>query len=360
VRPFVREDTPKIALTHVRVIDGTGTAARADQTLLIEDGKIAAMGDAATTRIPDGTKTLDLTARTVIPGLVGMHDHMYYPSPGRSLPLYPEHASSFPRLYLAGGVTSIRTTGSIETYTDLELKLAIDQGKMAGPRIHVTGPYLEGKGSFTPQMRQLTDAEDARHNHRRIGLSSDEPTLPVGKSKKQFILSSNNIGSSESRSSRTRGDRWQPDCLSGAIQNSWTESYSSLQLRNAKNMLQLESIPRGTWFRSRSTGIGLWKMYYRDTFLFCSACMSHLAATRNAQYGKRQRFGTMALGHRAYLAWLSQFRRLRLRYEKRADMYEALLSLACALICWNFLQSYFRDPGAIAKTTRGHICYPTH
>src|SRR5207245_4088454 len=65
VRPFVREDTPKIALTHVRVIDGTGTAARADQTLLIEDGKIAAMGDAATTRIPDGTKTLDLTARTV-------------------------------------------------------------------------------------------------------------------------------------------------------------------------------------------------------------------------------------------------------------------------------------------------------
>src|SRR4029077_4765841 len=114
------------------------------------------------TKIPDGTKTLDLTDRTVIPGLVGMHDHMYHPSPGRSLPLYPEHASSFPRLYLAGGVTSIRTTGSIETYTDLELKLAIDQGKMPGPRIHVTGPYLEGKGSFTPQMRQLTDAEDAR------------------------------------------------------------------------------------------------------------------------------------------------------------------------------------------------------
>jgi len=162
VRPFVREDAPKIALTHVRVIDGTGAAARADQTLLIEDAKIAALGDAASTKIPDGTKTLDLTDRTVIPGLVGMHDHMYYPSPGRSLPLYPEHASSFPRLYLAGGVTSIRTTGSIETYTDLELKLAIDQGKMAGPRIHVTGPYLEGKGSFTPQMRQLTDAEDAR------------------------------------------------------------------------------------------------------------------------------------------------------------------------------------------------------
>jgi imidazolonepropionase-like amidohydrolase len=162
VRPFVREDAPRIALTHVRVIDGTGAAARADQTLLIQDGKIAAMGDAATTKILDGTKTIDLTDRTVIPGLVGMHDHMYYPSPGRSLPLYPEHASSFPRLYLAAGVTSIRTTGSIETYTDLELKLAVDQGKMAGPKIHVTGPYLEGQGAFTSQMHQLTDAEDAR------------------------------------------------------------------------------------------------------------------------------------------------------------------------------------------------------
>src|SRR5437870_12340647 len=65
VRPFVREDTPKIALTHVRVIDGTGTAERADQTLLIEDGKIAAMRDAATTRHPDATKTLNPTAHTV-------------------------------------------------------------------------------------------------------------------------------------------------------------------------------------------------------------------------------------------------------------------------------------------------------
>src|SRR5260221_13033319 len=100
------------------------------------------MAAPATTKIPDGPKTIDLTDRTVIPGLVGMHDHMYYPSPGRSLPLYPEHATSFPRLYLAGGVTSIRTTGSIETYTELELKLAIEQGKIAWVKISVTGPEL--------------------------------------------------------------------------------------------------------------------------------------------------------------------------------------------------------------------------
>jgi imidazolonepropionase-like amidohydrolase len=162
VRAFVKEDAPVIALTHARVIDGTGTAARADQTLVIREGKIAALGDAAGTKIPEGAKVLDLAGRTVIPGLVGMHDHMYYPAPGGSPPLYPQHAASFPRLYLAGGVTSIRTTGSIEPYADLELKRAIDDGKMAGPKIHVTGPYLEGQGAFTLQMHQLKDAEDAR------------------------------------------------------------------------------------------------------------------------------------------------------------------------------------------------------
>ena len=162
VAPFVKEDAPTIALTHVRVIDGTGAPARADQTLVIANGKIAALGDAATTKIPDGAKVLDLSGRSIMPGLVGMHDHMYYPAPLGGLPMYPEHASSFPRLYLAGGVTSIRTTGSLEPYADLQLKEAIDKGHLVGPKIHVTAPYFEGQGAFAIQMHQLKDAEDAR------------------------------------------------------------------------------------------------------------------------------------------------------------------------------------------------------
>ena len=161
VSAFVKEDAPVVALTHVRVIDGTGAAALSDQTIIIADGTITAIGDPAGIAIPNGTKVLDLSGRTVIPGLVGMHDHMFYPSPG-GIPLYPEHASSFPRLYLAGGVTSIRTTGSLEPYTDIELKKAIDSGKLVGPKIHVTGPYLEGPGAFALQMHQLRDVEDAR------------------------------------------------------------------------------------------------------------------------------------------------------------------------------------------------------
>jgi len=162
VRAFVKEDAPVIALTHVRVIDGTGAAPRAGQTLVLAGGKIAALGDDARVRIPDGAKVLDLAGHTVIPGLVGMHDHMYYIAPGSPPALYPEHAHSFPRLYLAGGVTTIRTTGSIEPYTDLELKRQIDAGDVPGPRMHVTGPYLEGQGAYTPQMHQLKDADDAR------------------------------------------------------------------------------------------------------------------------------------------------------------------------------------------------------
>jgi len=52
VRAFVKEDAPVLALTHVRVIDGTGAAARADQTLVIRAGKISAIGDAASAKFP--------------------------------------------------------------------------------------------------------------------------------------------------------------------------------------------------------------------------------------------------------------------------------------------------------------------
>src|SRR5258708_37418910 len=161
VRAFVKEDAPVVALAHVRVIDGPGAAPRGDQRGVVAEGKIAAVDAAATTKIPNDAKVLDLSGYTVIPGLVGMHDHMYYPAPGGP-PLYPEHAASFPRLYLAGGVTSIRTTGSVEPYTDLELKRAIDEGKTAGPKMHAAGPSLWGEGSVPLQMHQLKDAEDAR------------------------------------------------------------------------------------------------------------------------------------------------------------------------------------------------------
>ncbi len=163
VREFVKVSAPVIALTHVRVIDGTGSPAHEDQTIVISGDKIEMIGDASTTAAPAGAQVLDLSGKTVIPGLVGMHEHLFYPAGGRrAVALYNEMGFSFPRLYLACGITSMRTTGSIQPYTDLELKKLIDSGKLAGPKMHITAPYLEGPGSFTPVMHELTGPDDAR------------------------------------------------------------------------------------------------------------------------------------------------------------------------------------------------------
>lgn len=160
---YVKYAQPVLAITHVRVIDGNGSRAKDDQTVLLRDGFIAAVGSRV--KVPRDATVIDGKGRTLMPGLVGMHDHMFYPAPKvnpeAKEAIYPEQASSFPKLYLAGGVTSIRTTGSTEPYTDLELKKAIDTGRIPGPKMHTTGPYLEGKGSFTPQMHELADATDA-------------------------------------------------------------------------------------------------------------------------------------------------------------------------------------------------------
>lgn len=159
-REFVSVDAPVVALTHVRVIDGTGAKALADQTIIIRGGKIQSIEASASAQIPAEAKVIDLQGRTVLPGLVMLHEHMFYPT--GKLVLFNEQGWSFPRLYLACGITSLRTAGSVEPYTDLNLKRLIDGGKIPGPKMHVTGPYLDGEGSFATQFHVLTGPDDAR------------------------------------------------------------------------------------------------------------------------------------------------------------------------------------------------------
>ena len=158
VTAFVKVNGPTVALTHVRIIDGTGAAPHEDQTIVLSNGNISSIADSQSASIPQDAKTLDLHDHTVIPGMVGMHDHLFYPMGDA---IFGEMGFSFPRLYLAAGVTTIRTGGSLEPYTDLEIKRAIDSGKMPGPHMHVTGPYLEGKGTFALQLFQLSGPDEA-------------------------------------------------------------------------------------------------------------------------------------------------------------------------------------------------------
>lgn len=164
--PYTRENAPVLVLDHVTVIDGTGAAPQADMRIVVDHGKIAAVEKASVGRtMPAGAKVLDLTGKTVIPGLVGMHEHLFYSEPTSSTlrgRVGGELVDTAPRLYLAAGVTTARTTGSIEPYTDLNIKKDIDAGKVPGPKLDVTGPYLEGNPPLIEQMHILTGPEDAR------------------------------------------------------------------------------------------------------------------------------------------------------------------------------------------------------
>jgi enamidase len=167
VRAYIKVDAPVVALTNVRVIDGTGAPARPNQTIIIRNGTIDRIGDSASVAAPAGATTLDLSGRSVIPGLVMVHEHLYYPTgPG----VYGQLGESFSRLYLAGGVTTMRTGGNVNGFMDLKLKRLIDSGQKAGPAIDATAPYLNGVNTFS-QMRDLKGPEDVR---RQVAYWADE------------------------------------------------------------------------------------------------------------------------------------------------------------------------------------------
>ena len=159
VRQFVRSDAAVIALTNARVIDGTGAPARDGQTLVIRDGRIAALGATGSVAVPAGAETIDLAGKSVLPGLVMLHEHLYYPTgPG----MYGQLALSFLRLYLAGGVTTMRTGGNLNGYADINFKRGIDSGVVAGPAMDATAPYLNGGPFPLRQVRILKGPDDAR------------------------------------------------------------------------------------------------------------------------------------------------------------------------------------------------------
>ncbi len=168
-RAFVTVDAPVVAFTHARVIDGTGAPPRADETVVVRNGVIAASGDAATTAVPSGAHVIDLSGKTLLPGLVMLHEHMFYPAGGGGA--YNDLIYSFPRLYLAGGVTTMRTGGNMAGYTDFNVKRMIDAGQMPGPKMDATGPYLEGPGLPIPSVKALRDVADAR---RMVNYWADE------------------------------------------------------------------------------------------------------------------------------------------------------------------------------------------
>jgi imidazolonepropionase-like amidohydrolase len=159
-RQYVSVADSVVALTNVTVIDGTGAGPRANQTIVIRNGTIADVGASASVRVPAGARTIEARGHTVIPGLVGMHDHLFYTAAGGRA---AQMSFTGPRLYLGSGVTTIRTTGGRAPYAEISTKEAIDAGRIPGPRVHLTAPYITGgTAGSAGSMASVTSPEAAR------------------------------------------------------------------------------------------------------------------------------------------------------------------------------------------------------
>ena len=149
---------PLITLTHVSIMDRPGGPPLENQTVILHDGKTAHLGAENTTPIADGAAIRDLTGKTILQNLVMAPEHIDYSSMIEGPFHMNEMESSLPKFYLATGVTSARTIGSLETYTDLPAKTDVDAGKIPGPKHHLTAPYVDGAAKSISQLHGVKRA----------------------------------------------------------------------------------------------------------------------------------------------------------------------------------------------------------
>ena len=178
---FISEKSPVIAFTNARLIDGTGAAVKENQTVVIRDGRITKIGRDGQVNIPKDAKQISLKGKSLLPGWVMLHEHLFYGG-SHKYPFTPKYANqvfiqqsvNYPRLFLAAGVTSARTVGSIKPYNDLSIKRAIDEGDLVGPDFDLTAPFLTGP-THSLEMYPLKNTKEVRETVRywaRLGFTS--------------------------------------------------------------------------------------------------------------------------------------------------------------------------------------------
>jgi len=161
---FIAFDTNSVAITGATVVDGSGAPPRRGMTILIRDGRFTAVGKDGDVRVPSDARMIDARGKSVVPGMVFMHEHLFYPTGGPSEAIYNPQFISFPRLYLAFGITTARTAGSVNYDGELSLKRYIDTGMSVGPRLILYAPYINGRvqGKFVYQWTAVDGVEDVK------------------------------------------------------------------------------------------------------------------------------------------------------------------------------------------------------
>lgn len=157
--PMILYDKRELVLENARILDVVKGTVLEDQAIYLSNGKIKAIGARKKLKVPKGTTAVDVKGKTVMPGLVMLHEHMNY---NNGAGVWQFHPVSFPKLYLAGGVTTLRTAGAENPMYDLNLKRRIDKGVAIGPRMFVTGPmFNDASGGFLGDF-VISDYEGGR------------------------------------------------------------------------------------------------------------------------------------------------------------------------------------------------------
>jgi imidazolonepropionase-like amidohydrolase len=138
---------------------------------VLRNGVIARIGPAAELSGETADAVIDGKGRTVIPGLVMMHEHLFFIDVLGEAPMYNSEPFAAPKAYLAYGVTTIRTAGTMHGTDDLQTARMVREGKFVGPDIRVTAPFVNGRGSFAFQLRPIDDPDEAR---RIVNFWADE------------------------------------------------------------------------------------------------------------------------------------------------------------------------------------------
>ncbi|MCX2743726.1 amidohydrolase family protein [Mangrovivirga sp. M17] len=161
VQQYVVHDRGNYLLHNLTVLDGTGSAAMTNQDILIEGEYITQIGQDLS--VPDNTIVINMEGKSAMPGMIMLHEHLFYPKnvPGPNYGL-DQMTYSFPKLYLAGGVTTMRTAGAIMPQVDVKLKKWIKDGRLPGPTIDATSPHMDRKGLPILEMFAFDGPEQAQ------------------------------------------------------------------------------------------------------------------------------------------------------------------------------------------------------
>ena len=163
VKQYIIYDRGNYVLQNLTLIDGSGSSIKSNQDIWIEGNIIKQVGEDL--KLTKNVKAIDMSGKSAIPGLVMLHEHMFYPK-STPEPNYgvDQMSYSFPKLYLAGGVTTMRTAGSIMPQADVAIKKWINEGKIPGPKIDVTSPHMDREGVTMLEMYNFDTAEQAKQH----------------------------------------------------------------------------------------------------------------------------------------------------------------------------------------------------